>query len=213
MLNAILLLSFVDTLLTRTESYTFGVVISPVIVFLFCDFSVLKLFGLFLPSGKHVKHCKIVFSIPLLKHSSSSSLSIIGSFLFRFLWACRRANPPIALSLCHSTCASALLSGGREPFPPKILPPQLPGLLTVFPFLFPHSRSCDYRTSRRAQKRRSHRVTASHPVVSKHWRMAALMRRSFSRMAGDWMSSFASSSWVIKYSMMRARSSFSSTSA
>ena len=50
--------------------------------------------------------------------------------------------------------------------------------------------------------------TLSQPVVSKQRRTAADIHCSFWRMQGDWLNSRASSSWVMKYSMMRARSSF-----
>lgn len=56
-----------SVLLTRIKSYAFGVVISPVIVFFFCDFSIFKFFGLLLPSGKHIKHCKIVCAHTFIK--------------------------------------------------------------------------------------------------------------------------------------------------
>ena len=61
------------------ESYAFGVVISPIIIFFFCDFPVLKLFGLFLPSGKHIKHCKIVCAHTFIKSYAKLVIKFINT--------------------------------------------------------------------------------------------------------------------------------------
>ena len=68
-----------SVLLTRIKSYAFGVVISPIIIFFFCDFSVLKFFGLFLPSGKHIKHFKIVCSHTLIKAYAKFVIKFINT--------------------------------------------------------------------------------------------------------------------------------------
>ena len=49
------------------------------VIFFFCDFSVFKFFGLFLPSEKHIKHFKIVCSHTFIKSYAKLVIKFINA--------------------------------------------------------------------------------------------------------------------------------------